>query len=175
MYSQTTAVFHMFSCHLPMWHHCTDQKPVQRFPHPNPKFRLCTLLHASHFYHAGGWIEYSARPWLDVVAGCSALRAIPIITQQFNHRGFLQLLICADNQAVFWSALDPQGRTGAVMQLIATNASEVCSETTFPCGLSICRSLYRWEEKRTCPAFGSVLSEILWRVSMPDILTTLLT
>lgn len=113
--------------------------------------------------------------WLDMVAGCSALRAISIITQQSNHCGFLQLLISADNQPVFWSALDPQGWTGAVMRLIATNATEVCSERTFPSGPAIWRSLYRWEEKRTCPAFGSVLSETLWRARMPDILTTLLT
>lgn len=113
--------------------------------------------------------------WLDMVAGCSTLRAISIITQQSNHCGFLQLLISADNQPVFWSALDPQGWTGAVMRLIATNATEICSERTFPSGPAIWRSFYRWEEKRTCPAFGSVLSENLWRARMPDILTTLLT
>lgn len=113
--------------------------------------------------------------WLDMVAGCSTLRAISIITQQSNHCEFLQLLISADNQPVFWSVLDPQGWTGAVMRLIATNATEVCSERTFPSGPAISRSLYRWEEKKTCPAFGSVLSETLWRARMPDILTTLLT
>ncbi len=113
-----------------------------------------------------GWI------WWQAV---QLLRAISIITKQSNHCGFLQLLISADNQPVFWSALDPQGWTGAVMRLIATSPTEVCSERTFPSGPAIWRSLYRWEEKRTCPAFGSVLSETLWRARMPDILTTLLT
>lgn len=122
-----------------------------------------------------GSLLNAEQAWLDIVAGCSTLRAISIITQQSNHCGFLQLLISADNQPVFWSALDPQGWTGAVMRLIATNATEVCSERTFPSGPAIWRSLYRWEEKRTCPAFGSVLSETLWRARMPDILTTLLT
>jgi len=106
------------------------------------------------------------------------LRAISIITQQSNHCGFLQLLISADNQPVFWSVLDPQGWTGAVMRLIATNATKVCSERIFPSGHAIWRylnNLYRWEQKKTCPAFGLVLSETLWRARMPDILTTLLT
>lgn len=122
-----------------------------------------------------GWPASEHRAELDMVAGCSTLRAISIITQQSNHCGFLQLLISADNQPVFWSVLDPQGWTGAVMRLIATNATEVCSERIFRSGPAIWRSLYRWEEKKTCPAFGSVLSETLWRARMPDILTTLLT
>ncbi|KAL1282185.1 hypothetical protein QQF64_000988 [Cirrhinus molitorella] len=56
-----------------------------------------------------GSLLNAEQAWLDMVAGCSTLRAISIITQQSNHCGFLQLLISADNQPVFWSVLDPQG------------------------------------------------------------------
>lgn len=173
MYSPTTAVSHMFSCHSPMWQSWTETY-------------LKDLCFASAAYYMWMIVIFTVQQnrsnrlnakqaWLDMVAGCSTLRAISIITQQSNHCGFLQLLISADNQTVFWSVLDPQGWTGAVLRLIATNATEVCSERTFPSGPAIWWSLYRWEEKRTCPVFGSVLSETLWRARMPDMLTTLLT